>query len=65
MDALEDGGVTLLEEIDTKLRRAREALKQLHYVAENVSAKEFHDYMTGEIFSDDKIHCVMFLTVVF
>lgn len=45
----------MLEEIDTKLRRAREALKQLHYVAENVSAKEFHDYMTGEIFSDDKI----------
>ena len=44
----------MLAEIDVKIRKAEKALKQLDYVAEDVSAKEFHDYMTGEIFSEDK-----------
>jgi len=44
----------MLAEIDAKIRKAKKALKQLGYIAENVSAKEFHDYMTGEIFSEDK-----------
>jgi len=43
----------MLAEIDAKMRKAEKALNQLDYVAENVSAKEFHDYMTGEIFSED------------
>ncbi len=30
------------------------ALRQLDYDAEKVSAKEFHDYITGETFSEDK-----------
>lgn len=44
----------MLAEIDAKIKKAENALKQLGYVAEKVSAKEFHDYMTGEIFSEDK-----------
>ena len=43
----------IFEEINGKIKRAREALKSIDYVAENVSAQEFHDYMTGEIFSED------------
>lgn len=44
----------MLAGIDAKIREAEEALEQLGYVAESVSAKEFHDYMTGETFSEDK-----------
>jgi hypothetical protein len=44
----------MLAEIDAKIRKAEKALKKLDYVSEKVSAKEFHDYMTGEIFSEDK-----------
>jgi hypothetical protein len=44
----------MLAEIYAKIRKAEKALKQLDYVAEKVSAKEFHDYITGEIFSEDK-----------
>jgi hypothetical protein len=44
----------MLAEIDAKIRKAKKALKQLDYIAEDVSAKEFHDYMTGEVFSEDK-----------
>lgn len=40
-------------EIDAKIRKAREALRQFGYYSVDVSAKEFYDYMTGEIFSDD------------
>jgi hypothetical protein len=40
-------------EIDVKIRHAREALKQFGYGSVDVSAEEFYDYMTGEIFSDD------------
>jgi hypothetical protein len=43
----------IFEEINEKIKRAREALKSIDYVTENVSAQEFHDYMTGEIFSED------------
>ena len=42
-----------MPEIDAKIRKTRRALKQIGYEAENVSAKEFHDYVTGEIFSED------------
>jgi hypothetical protein len=41
------------KEINAKIRKAKRVLKQIGYDAENVSAKEFYDYMTGEIFSDD------------
>jgi hypothetical protein len=40
-------------EINTKILKAAEALKQIGYDTVDVSAKEFYDYMTGEIFSDD------------
>jgi hypothetical protein len=40
-------------EIDAKIRKAKEALKQFGQDLVDVSAKEFFDYMTGEIFSDD------------
>ena len=42
-------------EIDAKIRKAEKALKQLDYVTESISAKEFHDFMTGETFSEDII----------
>ena len=44
----------MLAEIDVKIRKAEKAPKQLNYVAKNISAKQFYDYMTGEIFSEDK-----------
>jgi len=40
-------------EINARIRKAAEALKQFGYETVDVSAKEFYDYMTGEIFSDD------------
>ena len=40
-------------EIDAKIRKAKEALEQFGYYSVDVSAREFYDYMTGEIFSDD------------
>jgi len=40
-------------EIDAKIRKAKQALKQFGHDPSDVSAKEFYDYMTGEIFSDD------------
>lgn len=45
----------MLAEIDAKMKNTKKALKQLNYVAEKVSAKEFHDYMTREIFSENVI----------
>jgi len=42
-----------LQEISGKIKRAKEALGAIGYVTEDVSAQEFHDYMTGEIFSED------------
>jgi len=43
----------MLDEIGSKIRVAKRALKRLGYVEKDVSAQEFFDYMTGEIFSDD------------
>ena len=40
-------------EIDSRIVEAKEALKEFGYDPVDVSAKEFYDYMTGEIFSDD------------
>jgi hypothetical protein len=40
-------------EIDSRISEAREALKEFGYDPVDVSAREFYDYMTGEIFSDD------------
>jgi hypothetical protein len=43
----------MLDEIDARIERAKEALKQFGYDRIDVSAREFYDWMTGEIFSDD------------
>jgi hypothetical protein len=43
----------VLDEIDSKIRIAKRSLKHLGYVAADVSGREFYDYLTGEIFSDD------------
>ena len=43
----------MLVEIETKIRKAEEALKKIHYSQEQISAREFHDYTTGETFSGD------------
>jgi hypothetical protein len=43
----------MFTKIGNKARNAKRALKQLHYSPEQISAKEFHDYMTGETFSED------------
>jgi hypothetical protein len=40
-------------EIDSRISEARKALKEFGYDPVDVSAREFYDYMTGEIFSDD------------
>jgi hypothetical protein len=39
--------------IDVKIRKTRETLREISCFPVDVSAKEFYDYMTGEIFSDD------------
>ncbi len=44
----------MLAEITEELGKARRAIGQLGYVVVDVSAQEFYDYMTGEIFSEDK-----------
>lgn len=46
-------GEPTLNEIDSRIDKAKEALKEFGFCPVDVSAKEFHDYMTGEIFSDD------------
>ena len=43
----------VLSEIDAKIRKAKKTLKQFGYAAVDISAQEFYDYMTGEIFSED------------
>jgi hypothetical protein len=40
-------------EIDAQIKKAKEALEQFGYGPVDVSAKEFHDYMTSPIFSED------------
>jgi hypothetical protein len=43
----------MLSDIENKIKAARKALRSIGYVAKEVSAQEFYDYMTGEIFSED------------
>jgi hypothetical protein len=43
----------MFAEIEAKTRKAEEALKRIRYSQEQISAEEFHDYMTGETFSGD------------
>lgn len=43
----------MFKEISAKIRKAKKSLKKLDYVAKNISIREFYDYMTGEIFSED------------
>ena len=43
----------MLDEIGSKIRIAKRELRRLGYVEKDVSAQEFFDYMTGEIFSED------------
>jgi hypothetical protein len=45
--------MSALAEIERKVKEAKRAVEQIGYSAEPVSAKEFYDCMTGEIFSDD------------
>jgi hypothetical protein len=42
-----------LDEIGSKIRVAKRALKRVGYIAMDISPQEFFDYMTGEIFSED------------
>jgi len=44
----------MFAEISDKIKRTMKILKELDYKAENISVEEFYDWMTGEIFSDDK-----------
>jgi len=43
----------MLSEIENKIKATKKALKSVGYVVKEVSAREFCDYMTGEIFSED------------
>jgi len=43
----------LLSEIENKIEATKKALRSINYVVREVSAQEFYDYMTGEIFSED------------
>jgi len=46
-------GELLSNEVNAKIIKVNEALRQIGHRQVNVSAREFHDYMTAEIFSDD------------
>jgi hypothetical protein len=43
----------LSKKIEARIMKARKALERIGYTPEVVSAKEFYDYMNGEIFSED------------
>jgi len=43
----------MLSEIENKIEATKKTLRSISYVIEEVSAQEFIDYMTGEIFSED------------
>lgn len=43
-----------MDQIGSKIRTAKRALKRLGYVTTDISEREFYDYMTGEIFSNDQ-----------
>jgi len=44
---------TVFIEIQKKIKDAMRTINNLGYEAEHVSAREFYDWMTGEIFSED------------
>jgi len=44
----------MFAEISDRIKNSMERLKEIGYQAENVSAQELYDYMTGEKFSEDK-----------
>ena len=44
----------MLSEIENKIEATKKALRSISYVVKEVSAREFYDFMTGEIFSEDK-----------
>ena len=46
-------GEPKLNEIDSRISEARKALRKFVFYPVDVSAGEFYDYMTGEIFSND------------
>jgi DNA-binding transcriptional regulator PaaX len=43
----------MLPEIEERIEATKKALKSINYAVKEVSAQEFCDYMTGEIFSED------------
>ncbi len=43
----------MLPEIEKQIKTARKALSSIGYLAKEVSAQEFYDYLTGETFSGD------------
>jgi hypothetical protein len=43
----------MLSEIENKIEATKKALGSISYIVKEVSAQEFYDYMTGEIFSED------------
>jgi hypothetical protein len=43
----------MFSEIENKIEATKKALRSISYVVKEVSAQEFYDYMTGEIFSED------------
>ena len=45
--------LVMLSQIENKIEAAEKALRSIGYIVKEVSAKEFYDYMTGEIFSED------------
>jgi hypothetical protein len=46
-------GLGMLSEIENKIEATKKVLRSIGYVVKEVSAQEFYDYMTGEIFSED------------
>ncbi len=43
----------MLSTIEERIEATKKALQSISYVVKEVSAQEFYDYMTGEIFSED------------
>lgn len=48
-----EGGVFTSNVINAEIKKARETLEEFGYDLGDVSAREFYDYMTAPIFSDD------------
>lgn len=43
----------MFKEIEDKIKSATKTLKTINYELEEISPKEFYDYMTSEIYSED------------